>query len=170
MALSDRAENFLKACRMYDVPFPPKNWSTDDLRSAALEVLDEIEVGQMSFWPKIFCIITLGYVKNPDDLPKILSYEDDMPSTVLSALKGFPHPDAIEFLFKYLDHERDSRRELAVKSLAAIDFNKLDEPMLWYDRVLDALTAAYERETEKWLKDDIHKAIESLKKPSVKNS
>ena len=169
-ALSDRAEDFLKACRMYDVPFPPENWSKDDLRAAAIEVLDEVEAGRMSYWPKSFCLITLGYVKNPDDLPRILSYEDDMPSTVLRSLKGFSHPDAINFLIKYLDHERDSRRELAVMSLAVMDFNKLENPWDWYNKVYNELSAALKREKEDWLRKDIEKAIQNLKKPAVKNT
>lgn len=169
-ALSTRAENFLKACQTYDMPFPPKDWSKNDLRLAALEVLDAIEAGQISYWPKGFCLIALGYVQNPSDLGRILSYEDDMPSTVLQALKGFSHPDAIDFLIGYLNNDWDSRRELAVISLSAMDFDKLDNPWDWYNKVYNALVAASKREKEDWLKKDIEKSIQNLKKPTVKNN
>lgn len=169
-AISSRAENFLQACRTLDVPFPPKNWSNQDIRSAALEVLDAIESGKMSLWPRTFCVIALGYVSNPDDLPRILAYEDEMPDTVLQSLKGFSHPDAINYLLRHLTSDTDSTRELAVIGLAAMNFDKMDEPMVWYTKVSDALKAAQKKETEDWLKEDIQNAISSLKKPQAKGT
>ena len=169
-AMSLKAENFLRACRTLDAPFPPKNWSDRDIRAASLEILDEIEAGRFAPWASEFCVTALGVLGNPDDLPRILAYEDGMTCTVLRALKGFSHPDAIECLFRQIDSDTDTTRELAVKSLAAMNFNKMKEPMLWYVKVLDALKTAYKKETVDWLKDDIQKAISDLRKPLTSGS
>jgi len=166
-AISTRAGDFLKACMTLDTPFPPKNWSHDDIRSAALEVLDAVEAGKISLWPRTFCVIALGYVKNPDDLPRILVYEDEMPCTVLQSLKGFAHPDAINYLIRHLTSDTDSTRELSVIGLAAMNFDTMDEPMVWYNKVSSALKTALKKETEDWLKKDIQTAISNLKKPET---
>jgi hypothetical protein len=166
-AMSSRAEDFLKACRTLDAPFPPKTWSNQDIRLAALEILDAIEAKQMSLWPRTFCVIALGSVKNPADLPRILAYEDEMPNTVLQSLKGFSHPDAINYLIRHLSSDEDSTRELSVIGLAEMKFDNLDEPMVWYTKVSDALKSAQKKETESWLKEDMQKAISNLKKPQT---
>lgn len=167
MAYSSLAGDFMKACRTYDVPFPPENWDKADLRVAAIEVLDLVNAGQVDEALASFCIKAIGYAGNPDDLPLILSYKDDMPSTVLRSLQGFAHPDAIKFLIGKLGSKEINTRELASQSLGAMDFSKMEKPMNWYSTVESALKTAYDKEKEQWLKDDIFELMKNLKKPSV---
>jgi len=167
-ALSRLADDFLKACTALDSPWPPEKWSKDDLRSAALEVLDATENGSLDVWPRSFCLKALGYAQNPDDLPRILAYEERMNYTVLQSLKGFSHPDAIECLLKYLNNEKAPKRELAVKGLAAMDFTKLDKPETWKNKVKDAIQKALTKEKVDWLKKDMQSALTKVEKAKIK--
>jgi len=161
-AMSSLANDFLKACRAVDSPWPPENWSKDDLRAASLEVLNAIEGGSYDRWPRDFCLKALGYVRNPDDLPRILAYKDTMNNCVLRSLKGFSHPDAIDFLLKYVTSEKPTKREMAIKGLAEIDFTRLDKPELWKSKVQTAIQKAYSKEKVSWLKKDIQVALDKI--------
>jgi hypothetical protein len=167
MAVSSLADDFIKACYRLDAPFPPSNWEKSDLRVAAIEVLDLVNAGQVDESLGSFCLKAIGYAGNPDDLPLILSYKDDMPSTVLRSLQGFAHPDAIKFLIGKLNSKEINTRELASQSLGAMDFSKMEKPMKWYSTVESALKGAYDREKEQWLKDDLLDVMKNLKKPSI---
>jgi hypothetical protein len=167
MAASIIADDFINACYRLDSEFPPKGWDKSDLRVAAIEVLDLINTGQVDESLTSFCIKAIGYAGYPDDLPLILSYQDDMPNTVISSLKGFSHPDAIKFLIGKLGSKEISAREIASQSLGAMDFSKMEKPMKWYSTVESALKTAYDKEKEKWLKDDLLDVMKNLKKPSV---
>ena len=84
-------------------------------------------------------------------------------------LKGFNHPDAVEFLIDNLDSKKIHIREIAAQSLGAMDFEKFKEPMKWYAIVESSLKDAYDAEKEEWLKDDLKEIIDNLKIPSVEN-
>jgi hypothetical protein len=166
-ALSWNAERFIKACHALDAPFPPQGWDKLDLQAASLEVLDEIEQGNLNDELINFCLIAIGSVGDPDDLPRIMAYRDDFKMTVLRALKGFSAPDAINYLLASTDSKEIPVRELAVLSLEKMDFKKLDKPMDWYDKVRNKLIAVRDKEKEDWFKADIQKAIDKLEKPPV---
>lgn len=144
-AYSTLAENFLRECRTTDAAFPPENWSVDDLRIAALEVLDDIELNGGDTWPVYFCLITLGYVQYPDDIERILAYEDDRPRTVLRALCGYPDPTAINTLLAWAATDT-SERELAYIGLKEINYDLLDEPDEWREIVVNELNRIREFE------------------------
>jgi hypothetical protein len=167
-AMSSLARDYLRACCAYDSPFPPRGWDRDDLRSAALEVLDEVESGNYDEWPIDFCLKTLGYTQYPEDLPRILAYKDEWLDTVLRSLKGFPHPKAIDFLVVYLNDKEAVIRELAVSSLGDIDFKKMDEPVKWRNKVIEEVTKTRQKEKVEWLKKDIDRVLEKLEKSQVK--
>ena len=166
-AMSNLANDFLNTCKALDSPWPPANWSKDDIRDASLEVLNAIENGSYSKWPLDFCLKALGYVGNPDDLPRILAYENTMNNCVLRSLKGFSHPDAIDFLLKYVTNAKPTKREMAIKGLAEMDFTKLDKPDQWKTKVLSAIQKAYSKEKVGWLKKDIQTAMDKIQNAST---
>jgi hypothetical protein len=145
-ALSDNAEKFLQSCLTLDAPFPPPNWDKYDLRDAAIEVLDEIESGNFDDWPVDFCLKALGKTQFPEDVDRILPYENEMTSTVLRSLAGFPSTKAIECHLRWIGNEIGPRRELAIQGLADIDFKKLDDGKKWHAKVLDEIRKAKSRE------------------------
>lgn len=168
IALSKLAEDFLKQCRALDAPWPPPNWSNDDIRAAALEVLDATENGILDPWPRPFCLKALGHVKNPEDLPRILHYEETMNYTVLQSLRGFSHPDAVNCLIKYLDNEKAPKRELAAKGLSEMNFTKFDKPEVWKNKVKDAIQKALNKEKVSWLRKDMKDALEKVEAAPIK--
>ncbi len=159
---SPLAKAFLRDCVRTDVPFPPQEWSSDDLRAAALEVLDVYENGFGEEWTVYFCLITLGYTMKPADLPRILAYEEIVFQTVLQALRGFAHPDAIEVLLKGLKDESAANREYALHSLMAINFRQLVYPEWWIQLVRRELIIARDNEEFDFLREEIIEAIEKL--------
>jgi hypothetical protein len=161
-AYSDLANRFILACRQYDTVFPPENWSNEDIRSAALEVLDGFESDGTNSWAVTFCLQALGHTRNQDDISRILVYEDRMTGSVLRALAGFPSPDAIECMIRNLDADRTSFRELAVTGLSSIDFNELDDSCGWVGKVLDALNQRRNIEPEPELVRLIEDAITGI--------
>jgi len=167
--MSELAEDFLTACRALDAKFPPPAWEREDLHKAALEVLNECESGRYEKWPVSFCLIALGRAQYPEDLPRIIAYKDDMISTVLRALRGFPHPDAINFLLKHVENKSATKREIAIKSLAEIDFKKVEDGDKWREKVLDAIHKVQQKEKVVWLRKDIDKAIEKIEASTSQN-
>jgi len=141
-AYSDLAEDFLLACRRLDTQFPPADWSADDLRFAALEVLDAYESDGLNDWAVYFCLVTLGYTRCAEDMPRILAYEDTMTEAVVRSLSGWPNPDAVECLLRQVESEDASYRELAVGSLAEMDFEEMEDPGVWRERVAGVLRDA----------------------------
>jgi len=168
-AMSSRAEDFIKACTALDSPWPPRGWERDDLRSAALEVLDAAESGNYDKWPVDFCLKALGSTQYPEDLPRILAYKDEMLDTVLFSLKGFPDQKAIEFLIKYLSDKEATIRELAVYSLGDIDFKKMADSKKWWDKVISEVRKMKQKEKVGWLKKDIDKVLVKLEKAEPKS-
>ncbi|MFH1677150.1 MAG: hypothetical protein ABIC40_09010 [bacterium] len=160
IAYSDLADDFLLICST-DAPFPPENWSKGDLRAAALEVLDGIETGGNDRWPLYYCLITLGYGQNPDDVQRILAYEEDMPSTVLRSLRGFPDPDAIECMLKWAASDR-YQRELAFRGLGEIDFDLLEDGDEWRDKVISELLIVRKAESNSRVIESIDEAITQI--------
>ena len=167
-ALSSLAEAFIRDVSQPDAVIPPPNWSREDLRSAALEVLDTIENGAYEKTALDYSLKTLGFLQYAEDLPRILAYEEKMPYTVLRSIAGFPHPDAINCLIGHLDDEKSPRRKLAVKGLAAMDFTKLDKPEIWKNKVKDAIQKALSKEKVDWLKKDIKIALAKVEKAKTK--
>lgn len=147
IALSDLANDFLIQCRQLDIAFPPDDWSDEDLRDAALEVLDNFEANDEYGWAVFSCLTALGHARNPDDIPRMLAYEDSMTDALLRALRGFPAPDAIDCMLRWIDTEKPGLRELSIKAIAEIDFDELDDPDYWLDMVIDELLAARENES-----------------------
>ena len=168
-AMSSLAEDFIKACTALDSPWPPRGWERDDLRSAALEVLDAVESGNYDKWPVDFCLKALGSTQYPEDLPRILAYKEEMLDTVLFSLKGFPDQKAIEFLIKYLSDKEPTIRELAVYSLGDIDFKKMAESKKWWDKVILEVRKMKQKEKVGWLKKDIDKVLVKLEKAEPKS-
>lgn len=166
-AMSEKAEKFLLACRALDAPFPPRNWDRYDLRDASLEVLDAIESGSYDRWPLDFCVKALGAAQFPEDIDRILAYEDDMTYSVLRALKGFPHEKAVNTLIKYLGDEKAPKRESAAVGLAALDFRKLENGADLKNKVLSALKNARQKEKENWLVADYNEAIAKVQSAPV---
>ncbi|MBU1023082.1 hypothetical protein KKB99_02240 [bacterium] len=169
-ALSDNAERFLRSCRALDSAFPPENWDRYDLRDAAIEVLDEIESGSYEKWPLDFCLKTLGHTQFPEDVDRILKYEDEMIYSVLRSLKGFPSGKAIECHIRWIDNKVGPKRELAIQGLADIDFRKLKEAKKWHSRVLSELNNARQRETEDWLIVEINDALAAVQSAKLPES
>ncbi|MCD6218144.1 hypothetical protein J7L05_09860 [bacterium] len=167
MAYSDLADKFIRSCYALDSIFPPENWDKMELRDAAFEVLYEIEDGTLDMPITDFCLIAIGSVGDPEDIPDILIYYDDMPCTVIRSLSGFAHPDAINFLLEKTDLKDTPKRELAVLSLSKMDFKNLEKPMIWYNKVRDKLIAVRDKEKVDWLKADIDKIISELKPPQI---
>ena len=147
IALSDLANDFLIQCRQLDTTFPPDGWSDGDIRLAALEVLDNFEENDEYGWAVYSCLTALGHARNPDDIPRMLAYEDSMTGTLLRALRGFPAPDAIDCMLRWIDTEKPGLRELSIKAIAEIDFDMLDDPDFWRELVIDELLTARESET-----------------------
>ncbi len=147
IALSDLAKDFLIQCRQLDTIFPPDDFSDEDLRDAALEILDNFEENDEYGWAVFSCLTALGHVRNPDDIPRMLVYEDSMTGALLRALRGFPAPDAIDCMLRWIDTEKPGLRELSIKAIAEIDFDMLDDPDFWRELVLDELLTARESET-----------------------
>ncbi len=170
MAYSDLAERFIRSCYTMDSVFPPENWDKMELRDAAFEVLNEIEAGTLDMPITDFCLLAIGSVGDPEDIPDILIYYDDMPCTVIRSLSGFAHPDVIEFLLEKTDLKDTPKRELAVLSLSKMDFKKLEKPMDWYNKVRDKLIAVRDKEKVDWLKADIDKIISELKPPPIETN
>lgn len=169
LALSATGEDFVRYCYTLDAPFPPPDWDKADLRDAALDVLQEAESGYLDSGLINFCLIALGSVGDTCDLDVIMSYSDDMPRTVLRALNGFTHPEAIDYLLYNVESDKITTRELAVLSLEKMDFKKLDKPMDWYEKVRSKLIEVLNNEKEEWLRNDIQNVIDNLMKPPVEN-
>lgn len=169
-ALSDLASKLVKECYRLDAPFPPENWDKVDIRTAASEMLSEIEAGRLNPELTNFAIIALGRAGFQADIPVILGYYDDLPETVLSAVSGSSHPDAINFLIGKLKSDQIPTRELAALGISKINFNKTDNPRKWYDLVKGKLVDARDNEKENWLKDDLTKIIDNLVPPSVETN
>ena len=168
LAYSSLAEDFIKSCYILDAAFPSENWDKLELRDAAIEVLDGIENGTIEQPLTSFCLIALGHVGNNDDLPRVISYYEDLPITTLRALGGFSHPDSITFLIGKTDSKEIPIREIIVQSLSKIDFKKLDKPLHWFTIVKTKLIDLRDKEKTDWLKADIDKIITDLKEPPVK--
>ena len=161
-ALSEEAQLFMDTCRAIDCPVVPFDDDRETLRYAVLEVLDEVEAGYVDRWYLKFCLKTLGYAGFPEDAHRILAYKDDMPKVVLLSLRGFPHPDAIEYLLQNVDNKEVTMRKVAVESLAEIDFKKLDEPSKWHGRVLNKLRQISRKERVTWVSNVIDDAIDKV--------
>lgn len=162
-AMSDLAERFLLSCRAIGAPSQLDKWDKNDLRIAAIEVLDEIEAGSYDKWPLVFCLNSLGMAQYPQDIPRITAYKDDMIYVVLDSLRGFPHKDAIEFHLKYVTNKEVTIREVAIKSLAETDFMKLEEARKWHSTILASFEKAKKSEKVDWMKKDLDKAIQKVK-------
>jgi hypothetical protein len=170
-AMSDLAESFLLSCRAVGQPSPLERWDKNDLRTAAVEVLDAIEGGRYDKWPLVFCLNSLGMAQYPIDIPRITAYKDDMIYVVLDSLKGFPHKDAVEFQLKYVTNKEVTIREVAIKGLAEIDFMKLDNARKWHGVILESFEKAKASEKVDWMKKDLDTAIKKVKNaklPAVK--
>jgi len=161
-AYSDLADDFLLQCRQLDTTFPPEDWSDEDLRTAALEILDTYEADGSNDWAVYFCLKTLGYTRNPEDIPRILNYEETMPEVVLQSLAGFPDPVAVECMLRWIESDDPLYRELAIRGIADIDLNSMDEPDVWRDRLVSALDNARESEEFDAIAELIEETIESL--------
>jgi hypothetical protein len=170
-AMSDLAESFLLSCRAIGAPSQLDKWDKNDLRIAAIEVLDEIEGGRYDKWPVAFCLYSLGRSQYPTDIPRITAYKDEMIYVVLDSLRGFPHKDAVEFLLKYVNDKEVTIREEAIKGLAVMDFMKLENGRKWHSVILDSFVKARASEKVDWMKDDLDTAIKKVKNaklPAVK--
>lgn len=166
-ALSDLAEDFIFWARQPDISFPPEDWSDEDVRDGALEVLDAFENGESEDWTVHFCLIALGHTRNPEDVPRILNYEDTMTGAVLRSIRGFPAPDAIECMIRQLTAERASFRELAIKALRDVEYDLLDEPDVWRDAAVEALETSREVEEHEPLAELMDEAIEIIRTATV---
>lgn len=166
-ALSENAEKFIMYHSQTGQKFPPPGWSITELREASLEVLDAIENNSIDSWFVTDCLMTLGYTQFPEDLPRIMKYKDDMKKTVLRSLRGFAHPDAINHLIKHVDSDSQIIRESAIKSLAEVDFSKMDKPEKWKGEVLAVIKKALEKEDVAWLIRDIKKALKKIETPPI---
>jgi hypothetical protein len=162
-AYTELAMRFLRVCRTYDHEFPPTDWTNEDLRSAALEVLNTFENEGKDSWAVGFCLVALGYVRNPEDLPRILNYEDRMPLKVLEAIKGFPAPDAVECMLRQVKAKRSTFREQAVKALEAVDFSQMEDSDQWRDRVIKELEEAKSVEKITQIAAVMDEAIKKIK-------
>lgn len=167
IASSDIAEKFIRDCHTLDSVFPPESWDKMELRDAAFEVLYDIESGTLEMPLTNFCLIAIGSVGYPEDIPDVLVYYDDLPATVIRAMGGFSHPDSIEFLLEKTDLKYTPKRELAVMSLSKIDFKKLEKPLDWYNTVKNKLIEVRDKEKVDWLKADIDKVINELEEPPM---
>ena len=162
-AMSDNAERFLRACRALDSDFPPPTWDKYDLRDAAIEVLNEIEDGNYDRWAIDFCLKTLGYTQFPEDVDRILKYENEMIYSVLRSLKGFPTESAIKCHLRWIDNKIGPKRELAIQGLAEIDFNEIKSGEKWHGIVMTELNDARSREKENWLIKEIDQATAKVR-------
>jgi hypothetical protein len=158
---SPLAREFLLDAQTLDAKFPPDGWNKDNLRNAALEVLDAFEAGVQDSWVVPYCLLALGHVKNPDDVSRILAYEDVSPDDVLSALRGFPAPTAIEYLLRWADSD-EPERELAYIGLGEIDFSQMDESVEWHDTVVAKLQEFRTNEDISWMRDLIDDALQKI--------
>jgi len=161
-ALSELADDFLLECRQLDRPFPPEDWSDEDIRLASHEVLDYYEDTGEEEWAVYFCIVALGHTRVEGDVSRILDYEDTWTEAVIEALRGFPSPDAIECLLRQSVAERATFREQAYKGLGEIDFDELEEPDEWRETVIEGLLEARELEEYEPLIELIDETIESI--------
>ena len=167
-AYSDLADDFLLQCRQLDITFPPEDWSDEDLRTAALEVLDTYEADGSNDWAVYFCLKTLGYTRNPEDVPRILNYKETMPEVVLQSLAGFPDPVAVECMLRWIESDDPLYRELAVRGIGAIDLGELNEAVgtdsidEWCNRLTESLRNARESEEFEAIAELIEETIESL--------
>lgn len=162
-AMSDLAERFLLSSRAIGQPSQLEKWDKNDLRMAAIEVLDEIEAGRYDKWPTVFCLNSLGMAQYVVDIPRITAYKDDMIYVVLDSLRGFPHKDAIEFQLKYVADKEVTVREIAIKGLAKIDFMKLQDARKWHSAILASFEKAKKSEKVDWMKKDLDTAISTVK-------
>ena len=158
---SPLAEEFLLLSNQPDLSFPPEGWSDDNIRAAALEVLDIFETGLGEDWHVYYCLIALGRVKNPVDLDRILVYEETMPQTVIRAIHGFPDERAVECLLRWAKKDIPVR-EVAFHGLAAIDYNLLDEPEEWRTKVTSELRTVRNGEILDWLQEDIDGSLAKI--------
>ncbi len=158
-AYTEPAEDFLQACRQPDTPFPPEDWSHEEIRDAALEVLDAFENDEEEGWVVHFCLVALGHAGFSEDLPRILAYEDTMTATVLRSLSGYPSAEAVECLLRHITSERASFRDRAIRGLMEIDFDELDDSEEWREKVSDELAVAREAEAVELLVELIDEAL-----------
>jgi hypothetical protein len=161
-AYSDLADDFLLQCRQLDRTFPPDDWSDEDLRTAALEVLDIYEADGSNDWAVYFCLVTLGHTRNPDDVVRILNYEETRPEVVLRSLAGFPDPVAVECMLRWLESDDPFYRELAVRGIGDIDLSELNEADEWHSQLTESLNNAWENEEFEDIAELIEEAIQLL--------
>ena len=166
-AYSRIAEDFLRECRKLDAKFPPEGWTKEDLRAAANEILDYYETGNGKSWPVSFCLIALGYTASPEDIDRILIYEEKMPQTVLLSLDSVSNPKAIECLLRHATPEH-GERELAYRGLGKINFELLDEPDKWHAKIKERLTSSLKKEKAAWLSKMIIKSLDKIEASAIK--
>jgi hypothetical protein len=124
-AYSPQAGDFLVACRQTEAPFPPEGWSDEELRMAALEVLDAVESGSGDTWAISFCLQALGYAGCEEDIDRILAYEDELPRSVMRALRYVTHPKSIQCFLRWIDAEDTPERELALMGLQSMEYGEV---------------------------------------------
>lgn len=124
-AYSTLAEDFLIECRQTEAPFPPEGWSDDNLRSVALEVLEAWDPDSEDSWTIGFCLQALGCVGCEEDIDTILAYEQDLPRTVMRALRYVTHPKSIECFLRWIDAQDIPERELALMGLQNMNYDEL---------------------------------------------
>ena len=160
-AYSQLAEDFLTISLQTDAPFPPEHWAIEDLHAAATEVLDAYESDDGEESAVYYCLIALGHAAYPEDIHRILEYEESMTGTVLWSLRGFSVPEAVECMLRWAGTET-SERELAYQGLGTIDYNQLDEPDEWRERVTDQLLELRESESIDWLIEEIDETLAEI--------
>lgn len=169
LAYSDNADDFLLACRQFDTEFPPDDWSDDDLRSAALEVLNAYEAEGSDEWAVRFCLIALGHARNPDDVGLVLNYEETMPEVVLQAFAGFPDADAVECLLRWIDSDEPYYREHAIRGIGEIDVSEMDDPDGWRERLTEELREALDEEEIDAIAELLEETVQELESGSAGN-
>jgi predicted metal-dependent hydrolase len=85
-----------------------------------------------------------------------------MTGCVLHALSGFPAPDAIECLDRWIRARRPHLRQTAIEGLAQVDYNQMDEPSAWRDWILGELRSVRETETVQEIIDLIDQSIAAI--------
>jgi hypothetical protein len=145
-AYSPLAEGFLIACRETEAPFPPEGWSDEDLRAAALEVLDAWDEDSEDSWAISFCLQTIGYAGYEEDIDRILAYEEDLPRSVARALRYVTHPKSIECFLRWLDAEDTPERELALMGLNSMNYEELSDAEILLNTLRTRLLEAREVE------------------------
>jgi len=162
-ALSSLANDLIRECNKCDEEFPPANWNMEQLRSAGLEILNAIESGSVERSNLYCCLYALGYVKNPNDIDRILKYEKDMPTTVLHTLDGFPHEKAIKCMLRFTISKDEILRELAYIGLGNVDYTKLEkDSKKWREKAKNMLIEKRRIEKKDWILESLDKALKKI--------